>query len=370
MPKLQSPETQQSRYEQIAQELRRQIEAGTLRPGDRMPSLRALRERHGVAQETVDKAHNLLEKEGLIVRSQRSGIFVAHPEPKAATGLIGISGMSFTQTDFSAYWTRLMEGVESAAREYDAQILLLNADSATGWDKVDGLLVNSMSALPAKYVPRDLPLVSFFWAPAIEGTAAERRRVTANSDVVLIDDYVGMHAATEHLLTLGHRRIAYLNNSKGSGAFYIPRLNGYRDALREAGVTPDDRWLRSLTGPLSPLYFMNSSRQTMRRWLQEDWASLGCTALLTHNDDVAWGAVDAMMEAGIDVPGQVSVVGYDGTEIADCCDPKLTTVDVPLRAMGRVGVELLWKRINGEAHEAELVLPTQLRVQDSTAPVA
>src|SRR5689334_10297583 len=115
MSKLKKPTSVRLRYEEVARHLRRSIESGVLRPGDRMPSLRALREQHGVGQDTVDKAHRILEQEGLIVRSERSGIFVAHPKQKPRTGFIGFCGVSFTKTDFSGYWTRLMEGVEGAA---------------------------------------------------------------------------------------------------------------------------------------------------------------------------------------------------------------------------------------------------------------
>src|SRR5687767_3704364 len=96
------------RYAEIAQQLRHQIETGVLRPGDRLPSLRTLRRQHGVTQATVERAHSLLDAEGLIVRSHRSGIFVARPNERPATGIIGFCHVSFTQSNFSPYWTHVM----------------------------------------------------------------------------------------------------------------------------------------------------------------------------------------------------------------------------------------------------------------------
>lgn len=364
--------TRQFRYQEIAEHLKGQIEARILQPGERVPSLRELRRVYGITQGTVEKAHDLLEKEGLIVRSHRNGVFVAEPRQKLRTGLIGFCGVAFTRTDFSAYWARVMEGAENAARECDAQIVLLSNDSPSGWDKVDGLLLNSLNAsVPAQYVPAGLPIVSLFYAPPkINGTSAERNRVEKNSSVILIDDYGGAHAATEHLVKLGHRRIAYLTNRLNSESLYAARIAGYHDALTAAGIAPDPQWLRALPSPSPSVHFMGAGRLAMQQWLREDWKSLGCTALLAHNDDTAWGVVEAFREAGISVPGEVSVVGYDGTEVAECCTPELTTVEVPLTQMGRAAVELLWQQINGKVRKSEIVLPTQLRVRASSAPCA
>lgn len=358
-------------YVQVADQLRRQIEKGILQPGGRLPSVREMSQRYGVNVSTTVKAHALLEEEGLVVRSNRSGVYVADPRTKPRTGLIGFCGVGFTQTDFSAFWTRVIEGVEAAARKHGAEIVLLKDDSSFGWDKVDGLLVNGMNTkLPAKHMPAGLPVVSLFTPSDITGTTSQRSRIVKDWTVVRSDDYAGTRAATEHLLNMGHRRIAYLGNSESNKAFYAHRLNGYRDALSEAGITPDERWLRQMPGIWWRLHFMNAGREGMRQWLNEDWQELGCTALLTQNDDAAWGVTDALREAGVDVPGQISVIGFDGTEMAECCTPQLTTIEVPLHRMGEIGVELLLRKVGGEVAEAEIVVPTQLRVRASTGAPA
>ena len=163
MPKNQGPIENSPRYEGIAEELRRYIKTAGFQPGDRLPSLRILSRQHGVALGTVDKAQSLLESEGLIVRSERSGAFVAHPAQKTRSGLIGFCGVGFTRTDFSPYWTHLMEGVEAAARQYHSRIVLLSDDSAAGWDKVDGVLANGPhTGIPSSLLMSNLPLVSLF----------------------------------------------------------------------------------------------------------------------------------------------------------------------------------------------------------------
>ena len=120
---------------------------------------------------------------------------------------------------------------------------------------------------------------------------------------------------------------------------------------------------------------MHAGRVAMSRWLEDGWRESGCTALFAQNDDTAWGAIEALRAAGFRVPDDVSVIGFDGTQSAMFCNPKLTTVEVPLQQMGREAVRLLLRRLACGRHSVEtrfvetLVFPTQLKVRASTAAV-
>lgn len=357
------------RYTKVAHHLRDQIQGGELRPGDRLPSFRDLRRQHHVAQCTIDKAYAVLEGEGLIARTERSGVFVAQPATRRATGLIGFCNIEFTKSNFTPFWTDLLEGVEAAAHASDRQVLLLKAGVAAGWEKVDGLLFNGLvDRIPVSRLPMNLPMVSLFVPPLLVGSATQRRQTLSQTSLIATDDYQAMRNATEYLLGLGHRRIAYLNNSNSDKRVYPQRLAGYQDALRAAKIKPDQRWLRALARPTPKIYFMSSGRLTMSQWLQEDWHELGCTALLTQNDDTAWGAIEAFRQEGIKVPEDVSIVGFDGTQSAEICNPQLTTVEVPLQQMGYEAVQMLLRRIHDSAHPVEkLTFSTQLRMRASTA---
>jgi DNA-binding LacI/PurR family transcriptional regulator len=360
----------QLRYEEVAQQLRHQIHAKILLPGDRLPSLRMLRQKHGVTQATIDRAYSVLENEGLILRSQRSGIFVAQPHERPANGILGFCSISFFKINFTPYWTALIGGVEAAAHEAGTPVLLLNSDAAPGWEKVDGVLFNRFGApLSAERIPHRMPVVALFALPAYTGTPKERERAMSQTTLVAVDDYGGMRSATEHLLSLGHRRIAFLNNSFSDTVAYPQRLAGYQDALKEAGVKPQKNWLRRLAPPTPELYFLNAGRDAMREWLHAGWRDLGCTALMAQNDDTACGAVQALREAGYQVPDDISVVGFDGAQSAEICEPLLTTVELPLERLGRAAVEILLRRIAGDEEQTEpIILPAQLRVGSSTCP--
>lgn len=363
-------------YVRISQHIREQIEAKVLQPGDRLPSFSEMKQRFGINKYTLERAQALLEQEGLIVREHGRGTFVAQPGRRPRTGLIAFSDVTFIHTDFSSYWLRLFEAVEEVANAAETQLLLLRGNSLHGWDKVDGILLNGMQIHPHwPSVKTDLPCVCLLAPPVLrvmhEGTVPDNwlsgRRHKINT--VVADDYAGMRQATEHLISLGHRRIAYLNNRDIDNVAYPVRRPAYEATLRTAGVEPDPRWLRALPSPFPLLHFRFVGREGMRQWLQDDWRELGCTALIAHNDETALGAIEALQEAGLSVPDDVSVVGFDDTDICSCSEPQLTSVNVPLREIGQVGMELLLRKIEEGPSEGEtIVLPTTLQVRASTAP--
>jgi LacI family transcriptional regulator len=184
---------------------------------------------------------------------------------------------------------------------------------------------------------------------------------------IVADDAGGTRQAVEHLLSLRHKRIACLMMT------YTPlpqrRLQGYHAAMMEAGIKPARSWVRSLAMDPNQDSPRGLARWNMEQWLADGWKKLGCTALLVQNDRMALGVLDALRAAGIDVPGEVSVVGFDGTEDCESATPCLTSVGVPLRRIGAAGIQNLLRQVGGERSEPDtLVLPTHLQVRDSTGP--
>jgi LacI family transcriptional regulator len=115
--------------------------------------------------------------------------------------------------------------------------------------------------------------------------------------------------------------------------------------------------------------FVEIGRQSMRKWLHAGFRELGCTALLTQNDETAIGAVEVLRDAGIKVPEEVNIVGFDGTEVAEYCSPPLTTIVMPLYEMGLRSVKLLLEIIHSDHNERipqTVTLSTQLRIRETT----
>ena len=184
---------------------------------------------------------------------------------------------------------------------------------------------------------------------------------TQDSRIVSIGstNWAGGRSATEHLLELGHRRIAWIGGPTGSEAAR-ERFHGYRAALDSAGVDLDQALVRRD-------WFAVETGLTHGRELLA--LPLPPTAVVAGNDEIAVGVLAAARELGIPAPGQLSVVGFDDTPQATWVSPRLTSVHQPLIGMGRMAVETLLAMADGvQPASRHLQLATTLTVRDSTAP--
>jgi LacI family transcriptional regulator len=172
-------------------------------------------------------------------------------------------------------------------------------------------------------------------------------------------NWTGGMTATQHLTALGHRRIAYIGGPPGATCSQA-RLFGYHAALAQAGVEQDQSLVRgggfdAETGHAVTL----------------ELAALADppTAIFAGSDSTAVGVVEAARALGLAVPGDLSVVGFDDTYLAEHCFPQLTTIAQPLEEMGRVALRTLLRLVAGEPLESHHVeLATHLVVRSSTAP--
>jgi LacI family transcriptional regulator len=187
-----------------------------------------------------------------------------------------------------------------------------------------------------------------------------RRPLDDDIPTVSAAHWSGAKAATEHLLSLGHARIAALTGRRGWAAAE-GRIDGYQTALAAAGV------------PLDPALVVEGDWQIEGGEAQA-LALLSLpdppTAIFAFNDNMAIGALQAARKRGLRVPEDVSVVGFDDTQQSQIVTPALTTVRQPLEEMGRIAVSLLTRLIDGQRVEAlKIELATRLVVRGSTAPL-
>jgi DNA-binding LacI/PurR family transcriptional regulator len=175
---------------------------------------------------------------------------------------------------------------------------------------------------------------------------------------VVIDTASGMTLALEHLVSLGHREIAYVAGPERSWANAL-RWRALTTAGERLGVS-----LRRV-GPFAP-------QRTMGSAAADAVLNSGATACIAYNDLLAIGMLERFGERGVTVPGDMSVVGCDDIFGADFCNPTLTTITAPIDQAGRAAVTLLLGALESlpGGRRDGVVLPTHLTVRNSTGPIA
>ena len=345
----------------LAERLREQIVVGNYRPGDRLPSFAEMRREYGIASLTVERLYLELEREGLVRREHGRGVFVqdraTKHKKKPVVSFLWPGGTGSPDPT----WLHLLQGVQSAALEHRLNLQLIHS-IPSAMDEVDwdGLLFASGMPEVARNLPPQIPNVSLLFP--YTGIAA-----------AVADDFQGAQLAIAHLVALGHRQIGYIGT--GGNAVTLNRRTGYIAGLQNAGVEPRDTWVRIMKhGPTASSGFMDAGRETMFDWLQDEWAMAGCTALLAQNDEIAIGAMQALRLCGIRVPHDVSVIGFEGTEVGLHCTPHLSSVGVPFEEIGGRGMALLVRLIEAKARGGTSGTPevmtscTTLLERESTAP--
>lgn len=356
-----NPDLKQPKYLWLAALLRGQIESQQLKVGERLPTFTEMCNKHSVTIGTVERTYNFLEQEGIIERQRGRGVFVAHPQ-RELTGNIGFIGSASMQPEPVPYYAHLLSGMQQALGEHQQELLYLGTDlswRAESSAKVDGVLICNIEDVESivREIPADLPRVSMF-------------RFAEDLTSVGIDDSRAALLAMRHLLDYGHRRIACLMERTPSDSHR--RYTGYCEALQKAGITPDPRWAR-LTTTMKPTTtghpYREWAQHHMRAWLREDWEELGCTAILVQNEVAALGVIQVFQEENLAVPQQVSVMGFDGTEICDLITPRISAVSIPLEQIGVRAMEILNRQIAGKSMEAEsIMLPVTIRPGESVGP--
>ncbi|MCY4465926.1 MAG: LacI family DNA-binding transcriptional regulator [Chloroflexi bacterium] len=178
---------------------------------------------------------------------------------------------------------------------------------------------------------------------------------------VVVDNYRGAYQATQHLIELGHRRIGIIQGPKKYKSL-TERFHGYVNALVEAGFAVDRQLVQQ---PMSSGY-PNKGYREMKALLSLPDPP---TAVFAVSDRTAQGAISALREAGLQVPRDFSIVGYDDMPPNAYPPPALTTVTSERLAMGHIAMQRLHRIINNPRYvPIQIVMPCQLVIRDSSAP--
>ncbi|MFI2489136.1 LacI family DNA-binding transcriptional regulator [Promicromonospora kroppenstedtii] len=259
----------------------------------------------------------------------------------------------------------ILEGVDGALRVsgYYLSVARTRGDRAADLQAaIDELVTQDIAGLvlaepidvghAGLRIPAGLPVLSF-GSPAGGSLVAGSRP----EELVLgADETSGARSATDHLLALGHRTVHHVAGTEGWAAT-ARRLAGWREALADAGLEP----VRAVHGDWTPGSGYEATAELLRRG--------PVTAIFTANDHMAIGAIRAVEQAGLRVPDDVSVVGFDDAPEAEFLSTPLTTVRQDFAEVTRLAVHRLVRTIEGHPPaDRHRLVPTQLVVRDSTAP--
>jgi DNA-binding LacI/PurR family transcriptional regulator len=340
--------------------------ADTLGPDAQLPTMVQLRDSLGVSMKTLHDSLREMEKRNILRSIHGVGIFVENQQKRTATGNIGFMvAAKMTSVQNLSFFGMIIAGLRGEASLHKQDVILIDNESPyANWDKLDGIVISEANNPrdpfpPLQTIPKDLPAIAIL-------------RQLADRPSIMVDDFQGTYRMTQHLLALGHRRIAYLA-TRGADPILRQRYEGYAAAMTEAGIEIAPRWLRQLHlreewYNTNDWYFLAGEYFTSR-WLEEDWHELGCTALIAQNDETAYGALSAFRRASIAVPEQVSIAGFDGIPRTDSLLPTLTTVRAPLIEIGQTAVTLLNNWItNPKLRPQNVRLPVKLIEGATSAP--
>jgi DNA-binding LacI/PurR family transcriptional regulator len=257
------------------------------------------------------------------------------------------------------FYAALVSGVQQRALAADHTMLLCTTEgdpereeqylSLLRAKQVDGVLVDGLVLPPdriAQFVLDGLPIVCL-----------DRDVDAASVPLVQVDNRLGARLATEHLLSLGHRRIAHIAGAANLG-ISGERVAGYRDAHAAVGLEPDPALLA--TGSFTEV----GGHEAMQLLL----GRTELTAVFAANDLSAIGALNAIVESGRSVPGDVSVVGFDDLRLSRFTVPPLTTIHQPALEIAERATQLLFELASGRrVRKLRHLLEPRLVVRDSTA---
>lgn len=355
-----------------------------MKEGDRPVTLDEIARIVGVSRATVSNAYNRPDQLSAALRRRildtARGLGYAGPDPAARSlrrGVAGSVGVALTETLSYAFSDsaaiRFLHGLTRRLEPDGLSILLIPAsprrDAAAVRDAiVDGFVVYSM--------PDDDPHVAAIRERQLPTVFADQPR-PAGVPFVGVDDRAASREVAEHLLRLGHRHLAVVSFPCQSDGYRGPadlarqasatrrvthgRLLGYRQAVEAAGLD----W--------AAVRVEERLRSDAAEGFDAGMALLSGadrpTAILAMSDHLALGVLDAARRLGVEVPGEVSVVGFDDIPRAASGDPPLTTIQQPLTERGELAGMLLLEALAMPGRPpTSHILPTALVVRGSTAP--
>lgn len=360
-----------SKYAKLKDEIKSWILQGKVVPHEKIGTETEFMAMFDVSRHTVRQAIGDLEKEGWIYRKQGRGTFCSVPpirvNPAQGTRTIGVITTYISDYIFSS----IMRGIESQLSHMDYTMILASTNNNIEKERkcIESILMRNVDAIivePTKSAIYN-PNINYFLN--LENHAVPYVMLNAiypqlRGPCLRMDEEKGGFIATEHLIQLGHTKIAGIFKSDDIQG--VNRMNGFIQAHRKYNL------------PILPgfiiAYDTEGQRQTIEREIRDllDSQKHEVTAMFCYNDAVALNIINILREFGLKVPHDVSVIGYDDSYLAEMSEIKLTSIAHPKRKMGTDAAKLIVDIIEGkiaDPHNQSVIYPPQLVVRTSTCKV-
>jgi DNA-binding LacI/PurR family transcriptional regulator len=316
---------------------------------------KALRDKHDVSAETKTRVKLVAQQLGYVPNSSAQGLRTR------TTKLFGIVVSTFTSPIFS----RVVLAIEERAYELGYDVLIAQSLDIPEREeacvhrflarRVDGLFI-----VPAYRMATEARIYQELLARKVPTVVLGHTVPFCNQFVnVESDDLTGSYQATQHLLNLGHKRIAFFSGPAGT-PWTQERFEGYRRALREAGLDVDDKLVfqagRSIDdGAKAALQMINEGSDA--------------TAVQTVNDMLAVGCAETLLKQGMKIPGDISVVGFGNILMSQHFCVPLTTSRQPKYRLGSAAVEAMQQLLKGNRPDSKrLAAELMIRASSGIAP--
>ena len=255
------------------------------------------------------------------------------------------------------YYSEIVKGIQDTADRKGYNIILLNTD------RKEDRIIKSIHLLREKIADGIIfsgGIIHGFEPLSALKELKERVVVIGRHEVnfpaIMVDNIGGTTLAIQHLIDLKHDRIGFIGGPKDSTSA-IDRLTGYKSALAQNGYPIDNHLI--ISGNLTP----KSGYQATRKLLEEKHKP---TAILTFNDQMAFGTIYAAKEMGLHVPDDLAVVGFDNVPLSSYFVPSLSTVEIPMYNLGAGAMKMLVNLISGKRFTRVRWFKTKLIARDST----
>lgn len=283
---------------------------------------RALNNKYGVKESTRQRIVEIARELGYYPNSAARSLVTRRTE------MIGVVMADISEP----YYSQTIKGMEYLATQTGYTLLFSNSyenveqgqvlHKMISGERVDGLVIVGSNIQEKSFIStlleREIPFV-----------LVERNFSDPRVNCIWVDNVRGGYLATKFLIDKGHKKIAHI-----AGNLYfqvaLDRIEGYKRALAEAGIGFTEEWVAAGD------FLTEGGYQAMKELLP-----LGCTAVFAANDAMAYGALQAIWEAGLSVPDDIAIIGFDDLEFSGLTNPPLTTVRQPRYEMGRRSVEIL-----------------------------